>query len=79
MDPLPASQAEGGGGEFGQHAEPQVFEIQLELDREAGDDLVFDPGAVVLDVPEQGRLGGDQWGPKYAALDIWPAASGPAA
>jgi hypothetical protein len=59
-DPVPAGEAEGGGGEFGQDVQPEIFGVKLKFARQAGGHLVFDPGAVVLDVSEQGRLGCDQ-------------------
>ena len=40
--------------------QPEVAAVQPELARQAGGDGVLDPGAVVLDVLEQGRLGRDQ-------------------
>jgi hypothetical protein len=40
--------------------QPQVVGVEAELAREAVDRPAGDPGAVVLDVPEQGRLAGDQ-------------------
>jgi hypothetical protein len=61
VDPRAASKAEGGRGEFGQDVQPEVLGVEAEFAREAGDHLVLDPGAVVLDVFEQGvRLGHDQ-------------------
>jgi hypothetical protein len=57
---VPAGQAERGDRELGQDVQPQVVGVEAELAREAVDRLAGDPGAVVLDVPEQGRLAGDQ-------------------
>jgi hypothetical protein len=56
---VPAGHAPGGGGEFGQDAQPEILRIQAELARQALDHLSFHPGTVVLDVGEQGRLARD--------------------
>jgi hypothetical protein len=57
---MPAGHAKGGRGQFGQDLQPEVLGIQAELAREALGHLPLHPGAVVLDVGEQGRLGRDQ-------------------
>jgi hypothetical protein len=57
---MPAGHAKGGGGQFGQDLQPEVFGVQAELAREAFGRLSFHSAAVVLDVREQGRLGRDQ-------------------
>src|SRR5262249_14273319 len=60
LDPVTAGEAEGGGSEFSQDGEPEGFGVKLEFVRQTGDPLACDPGAVVLDVSEQGRFGRDQ-------------------
>ena len=60
VNPAPARDGEGGGGELGHQVQAQVFGIQSKLVGQAGDHLALDPGAVVLDVSEQRRLGDDQ-------------------
>ena len=40
--------------------QPEVFGVEPQFQSQAGDHLALDPGAVVLDVLEQGRLGDDQ-------------------
>lgn len=59
-DPGAAGQAEGGHDDLGQQVPPQVFPAESELGREHGGRLFLDPRPVVLDVPEQGRLGDDE-------------------
>jgi len=57
---VPAGHAEGRGGQFGQDLQPEVLGVQAELARQALDHLPLHPGAIVLDVGEQGRLGRDK-------------------
>jgi len=72
VDPVAAGDAEGRGGEFGQQVQPQVVGVEPDLARQAGDHLALDPGAVVLDVLEQRRLGDDQAaGGEEALVPAW--------
>src|SRR6185437_8262369 len=59
-DPGAAGQAPGGHHEFGEDVQAEVVRVQVELGREGGRELFLDLGAVVLGVPEQGGLGGDE-------------------
>jgi hypothetical protein len=42
---------------FGQDVQPEVLGVQCEFAREAVDHLLLDPGAIVVDVSQQGGLG----------------------
>jgi hypothetical protein len=67
-----AGDAEGRGGEFGQQVQPEVVRVEPEFHGQAGNHLALDPGAVVLDVLQQGRLGDDEAaGSEEARVPAW--------